>query len=53
MKNRKKRKQREEVRKILNNMHQELAERRLIQEQDKTKESTLHLNEMIKKVSTT
>lgn len=49
MKDRKKRKQREEVRKILKAMREELAERRHIEEQDKTRESTLHLNELIKK----
>lgn len=49
MKNRRKRKQREEVRKILKTMREELKSQRLAQLQDSSQESTLHLNEVIKK----
>ena len=49
MKNRRKRKQREEVRKILHTMRLELAAQRLAQEQDVGHKSTLYLGDLIRK----
>jgi hypothetical protein len=47
MKNRRKRKQREEVRKILHTMRLELAAQRLAQEQTSHKGQILHFNEFL------
>src|SRR6478672_11013507 len=47
MKNRKKRAQREEVRKILKAMREDLARQRLAYEHEPHKSPMLHLNEMI------
>jgi|GEM_PF-2338659 hypothetical protein len=47
MKDRKKRKQREEVRKILQTMRLELAAQRLAQEQTLSKDKVLKLNELL------
>jgi hypothetical protein len=47
MKNRRKRAQREEVRKILATMRLELAAQRLTQEKAVRSEATLHLNDLL------
>jgi hypothetical protein len=47
MKNRRKRRQREEVRKILHTMRLELAAQRLAQEQGLQKPHALYLNQLI------
>ena len=47
MRNRRKRAQREEVRKILHTMRLELAAQRLAQETTVHKGNTLHLNELL------
>ncbi|MBA2279406.1 hypothetical protein H0V99_03140 [Candidatus Saccharibacteria bacterium] len=47
MRNRRKRKQREEVRKILAAMRQELAEQRLAQAYQASSQPVLYLNELI------
>ena len=51
MKNRKNRAQREEVRKILKAMRQELAEQRVAYEHEPTHRPVLHLNELIGRAS--
>ena len=48
MRDRKKRKQREEVRKILETMRLELAAQRMVQEQDRYHGSILRVDEIIK-----
>ncbi|MFZ1324227.1 MAG: hypothetical protein WAQ57_03655 [Candidatus Saccharimonadales bacterium] len=48
MKDRKKRKQREEVRKILHTMRLELAAQRLAQEKSPRQDSTLYLQDLMK-----
>lgn len=53
MKNRRKRRQREEVRKILHAMRLELAAQRLSQEQGLSKSTVLRLNELVAQVKQT
>ncbi len=53
MRNRKKRAQREEVRKILHAMRLELAAQRAAQEYEPEERQILHLGEFIKRVQST
>ncbi len=53
MKNRKKRHQREEVRKILESMRLELAAQRLSQEQSRQSSPMLRLNEVVSRARST
>lgn len=50
MKDRKKRKQREEVRKILHAMRLELAAQRLAQDKSFSRESALHVGELLRRI---